>query len=366
MGFNHGIIDGHVHTHGGFGVDGYLRNVTDHLSASGLDGENLICVKHGRSACITEADALVARAMFPHQYTIYGHPVFLIPGFDGTPEGVARQAKDMLEAGFDGIKLADGNGGEKEPLDSGIFDPLFSTLEHYDAPLLYHVATTPVFPPRRTFQKNRFPVENPPFLLYQKGIDDDHPARDGLPREILHRKFAEMDRILARHPKLKLTLPHFYFMSDDLDRLSAFLDSHPRVNIDLTPCPEIYYNLSRNPGKSREFLCDYRNRVNFGTDNDTSSDPLVPIMLMRRFLETDDTFFAVRWGFDMTGVKLPREVLADIYRNTFLSIQREHRLDSGKAADYCEKIYDTVKDFTELPEENKQEVLECARRLRSL
>ncbi len=365
MGFNKGIFDGHVHTHGGFGVDSYLRNVTDHLSAGGLDGENLICVKHGRSACITEADALVARALHPDKFTIYGHPVFLIPGFDGTPEGVAEQAKDMLEGGFDGIKLADGNGGDA-PLDSEIFDPLFSMLERFDAPLLYHVATTPWFPARRTFQKNHFPVENPPFLMYQKGIDDDHPARDGLPREILNRKFGEMDRILARHPKLKLTLPHFYFLSDDLDRCAAFLDSHPAVGIDLTPCPEIYYNLSQNPAKSRDFLCAYSSRINFGTDNDTSSDPLTTVTLMRQFLESDDTFFAVRWGFDMTGVNLPQDALENIYKNTFFRVQREHSFDTRKAADYCEKIYETVKDFSELPEENKQEVRDCAKRLRSL
>ena len=366
MGFNHGIIDGHVHTHGGFGVDGYLRNVTDHLSASGLDGENLICVKHGRSACITEADALVARALYPDKFTIYGHPVFLIPGFDGTPEGVAQQVRDMLDAGFNGIKLADGNGGKDEPLDSAIFDPMFSAIEAANAPLLYHVATTPVFPPRRAFQKNHFPVENPPSLMYRKGIDDDHPARDGLPREILNRKFAEMDRILARHPSLKLTLPHFYFMSDDTDRLAAFLDSHPAVNIDITPCAEIYYNLSQNPQKSRDFLCAYSKRVNFGTDNDTSSDPMAHIMLIRQFLETDDTFYAVRWGFDVKGVKLPQEVLDDIYHNTFRSVQRAYTFDTKKAADYCEKIYDTVKDFDELPAENKEEVLDCAKRLRAM
>lgn len=366
MGLQQGIFDGHVHTHGGFGVDGFLRNVTDHLSAGGLDGENLICVKHGRSACITEADALVAKALYPDRFTIYGHPAFLISGFDGSPEGVARQTADMLDAGFDGIKLADGNGGENVPLDSEIFDPLFSELEKKNAPLLYHVATTPDFPPRRTFQKNHFPVENPPFLQYQKGVDDDVPAHPGLPREILYRKFGEIDRILARHPKLKLTLPHFYFMSDDLTRLSAFLDSHPRVNIDLTPCPEIYYNLSQYPDKARDFLCTYRSRVNFGTDNDTSSDPLVPIILIRQFLETGDTFFAARWGFDVTGVNLPHDVLADIYKNTFLSVQREHTLRGNAAGEYCEKLYETVKDFPELPAPNKDEILDCARRLKNL
>lgn len=365
MGKSYSIFDGHVHTHGGFGVDGFLRNAADHISAAGIDGANLICVKHGRSACITEADALVAKAMYPEKFTIYGHTVFLIPGFDGTPEGVARQAQELLDAGFDGVKLADGNGGNV-PLDSEIFDPLFSVLEKNDAPILYHVATTPWFPPRRTWQKNHYPVENPPFLQYQGPMDDDHPARDGLPREVLLRKFEEMNRILARHPKLKLTLPHFYFMSDDLARCAAFLDAHPAVNIDLTPCPEIYYNLSQTPKESRDFLCSYSHRINFGTDNDTSSDPMTVVMLIRRFLEGSDTFFAARWGFDVKGLSLPKETLENLYWNTFRSVRREHSFNSKKAAEYCEKLYERVSTFSELPEENKGEILDCARRLRGL
>ena len=81
MRHNQGIWDAHVHTHGGCTVDGYLRNGRDNLSASGLDGMNLLCVRHGRSACITDAEALLLKALLPGRFTVYCTPAFQIEEF---------------------------------------------------------------------------------------------------------------------------------------------------------------------------------------------------------------------------------------------------------------------------------------------
>ena len=68
MRFNQGIVDVHVHVHGGCGVDNFLRNTRDHISTSGVDMENLLCVKTGPSACITETQALLAKAVYPGKF----------------------------------------------------------------------------------------------------------------------------------------------------------------------------------------------------------------------------------------------------------------------------------------------------------
>ena len=368
MRFNHGIIDNHVHAHGGCGVDAFLRNASDHLSASGLDAENLLCVKHASSACITEAEALLAKAVYHGKFTVYGNPTFLIDGFDTTPDGVGQQVREFYEAGIDGVKLGDGNGGIGVPLDSPIFDPMYTALEETGMPMLYHVGHDAYIPARRVFQKNRYPVANPPFLIYKEGVDDDQPegmrtAPPGIPMITNEEKWAQMENILSRHPKVNLTFAHTYFMSDNLDRLAQVFDRHENVKIDLTPCYQIYYYFSKNPKKVRDFMGTYRDRILFGTDNEMELDPITVINLIRQALETDETFFSVRWGFDVQGLGLPKDVLEDIYKNNFLRIQTGKPFSPRKAASFCEHLYETVRIFEDLPEANKEEVAECARRL---
>lgn len=365
MHFNEGIIDVHVHTHGGMGTDNFIRNAVDHLSASGLDAVNLICVKHGRSACMTEADALLVKTMFPDKFSVLGNPTFRIPEFGTGPEGLANQVQDFLDAGIDGVKLGDGNtiwalGDEKH-------DPMFRVLEENGVPVLYHVGGFAYHPARRTWQKNPFPVENPPFLIHQPGKDDDMPSHY-IPEidQMNELKFAEVERLLARHPDLHLILPHTYFRANNLDALAHFLDAHPAVCVDMTPCSQIYYYMSQDPKKSREFLCDYRKRVLFGTDNDTESDPMQHIILMRAFFETDEVMFASKWGFDIQGILLPKEVREDIYRNNYLRLFPRRKPDPGKAAAYCEKLYEILGALCETPEPNREEVLECAKRLSAM
>ena len=91
MRINSGLFDGHIHTHGGCGVDNYLRNIRDSLSAGGLDGENLLAVRIASSACTADTEALLAKALMPDRLTVYCNPTFQIEGFDTTPEGVAAQ-----------------------------------------------------------------------------------------------------------------------------------------------------------------------------------------------------------------------------------------------------------------------------------
>ncbi len=362
MKFNGGIYDAHVHTHGGCGLDLYLRKGLDHLSAAGIDGENLLCVKLNRAICTADAGALLLKAQHPDKFSVYLHPAIEFEGFGHTPEGIRKQVEGFIEAGADGLKLADGNAGET-PLDAPLFAPLFDLLEQTGFPVLYHVGATTEYPPRRVLAKNRH-VQCPPFLVYRPGADDDAGSRPGIPAEVMEAKYAQIERALNRHPGLRITFPHMFYRSNDLDRLAGFLDRHPTVSVDLTPVYEIYYHFAQNVRRTRDFLIAYQDRVFLGTDNDTESDPFHNILLFRRFFETDETFFVPKYGFDMKGVgPFPEEALRKIYRQGFLRMCDPKPLNPKKAAAYCEQLYETVRCFEELPEPNKQEVLEAAKRL---
>jgi len=41
-------------------------------------------------------------------------------------------------------------------------------------------------------------------------------------------------------------------------------------------------------------------------------------------------------------------------------------VNTTHAAEYCEKVYDILRKLDEMPEENKLEALECAKRLRKM
>ncbi len=367
MHFNQGIFDAHVHGHGGCGVDGFIRNAQNHVNASGLDGECIICVRHGRSGSITDSEALLAKHVTPGRFTVFCNPAWRIEGFDGSPEGVREQIRLLIEAGADGVKLGDGESGFDVTRDDPMYDPLFTYCEENNVPVLYHVGTAPYLPPRQVFLKSHEFVEGPPYLKYTPGIDDDKPERYPIPLEAMERKWNEVDRMLAKHPNLKMTFAHMLFLSSNLERLSYLLDKYPNMMVDLTPCFELYYNLSKDPTRSREFICDYRKRLIFGTDNEMETDPLPHIIMQREFFETDEPFFAAKWGIDLHGIALPQDVLADIYKNNYMERVDAHReVIPAKAAEFCDVLYETEKDFPELPESHKEQILEVARRFRVL
>ncbi len=130
--------------------------------------------------------------------------------------------------------------------------------------------------------------------------------------------------MLTKHPGLRVVFAHFYFLSADLERLGAFLDRWPNVNVDITPGSEMYVNWAAQREKAREFFIRYQDRIFFGTDNlggRRDPDPELTdaskrkVDAMRRVLETEDTFEF--WGQTWGGLALPRDVCAKIYAGNF-------------------------------------------------
>ncbi len=368
MRFNKGVFDAHVHTHGGCGVDNYLRNGLDNLTASGLDGMNLLCVRLGKSVCMTDTEALLLKAVYPGKFTVYSDGCYDIPEFGVTGEDFREQIQDFIDAGADGLKMGDGELGPGVPLDDPRVDPMFDLIEETGFPVIYHVGSAVYLPPRRRFQKNKEGILKH-FLGYDPRRDEDLPENAGvnITSERLEEQRTQIESLLKRHPKARITFPHMYFMANDLDRLAKFLNRHPYVNVDLTPCSEIYYHLSQNPKRSRDFIVEYQDRLVFGTDNTLEISPIEGLSNIRRFLESDEKFYVPQYGFDVSGIApLPPEVLQKIYKDNFMRICDPKPFIPKKAAEYCDKLYDIVRDFEELSAANKEEILESARRLRAL
>jgi hypothetical protein len=191
-----------------------------------------------------------------------------------------------------------------------------------------------------------------------------------VPKEQL---YSEVENVLERHPGLKVTFAHFYFLSADLPRASALFDRFPNAHFDLTPGVEMLYNLSREPNSAREFFVKYAERIVFGTDS-TGDRPLDKARsragMVTRWLESDDEF-----GVDSSadallgpsdkrvirGLHLPDDVLARIYAGNFTRRvgPKPKPLNCELAIAECRRMVPEV----EQRHGNVKIALECIRRL---
>ena len=61
------------------------------------------------------------------------------------------------------------------------------------------------------------------------------------PKEQIDREIAA---VFARHPRLNLILPHFFFLSDQLEKAARLLERYPGFYLDLAPGVEMLHNFT--------------------------------------------------------------------------------------------------------------------------
>lgn len=170
-----------------------------------------------------------------------------------------EQAKLIVEMGFDGFKMIEGKPTFRKkidlPLDSPLYDEFYAYVEEQELPLLMHVAD-----PADFWDWDKIPQ----WAKDAKWFYDETTV----PFQTLQN---EVEHLLKKHPRLKLILAHFFFLSDDIAHARRFLDEHPNVCFDLTSGVEMYYNFSKDPALWRAFFHQYADRLVFGTDS-TDSD----------------------------------------------------------------------------------------------
>lgn len=159
--------------------------------------------------------------------------------------------------------------------------------------------------------------------------------------------YEDAEKVFAVHPKLNVSLAHFYFLSDDLERAERIMETYPNVRFDLTPGIEMYGNFSKSPEAWNRFFRKYEDRILFGTDNGWGSmTPMkekidfaaANVAVIRRFLETADRFEG--YGMDLCGLDLPVETLEKIYHKNFEAMAgtAPKNVDIVKALDYVEEM----------------------------
>jgi len=154
-------------------------------------------------------------------------------------------------------------------------------------------------------------------LLTKVGLLNGYGDGTFLTKEAI---YEEVRQTLTKFPNLKITFPHFFFLSDHLDEAKKLFDKYPNLKLDITPGREMYDNFTRHHEKSKEIFNEYSNRIILGTDMTSThfqGEPGDMINTITRFLSTEDEFSY--WDFDIKGIGLSEEKCKQICHDNFLS-----------------------------------------------
>ena len=138
---------------------------------------------------------------------------------------------------------------------------------------------------------------------------------------------AARDRMLERHPALRVVGCHLGSLEYDVDELAKRLDKYPNFAVDLSA--RIVHLQIQPRDKVRAFLVKYQDRLLYGTDAQfgrgsgaEGADPTKALARLAATYESDAKWFAtdqelalenVRAGFKSRGVALPGPVLRKLY-----------------------------------------------------
>ncbi len=239
--------------------------------------------------------------------------------FDGrdTASGFERQVRALWDMGFDGLKSLMGKPGLRKRLGIPLDDPLFKGVFRF-------------------CEEKRFPVTlhaGDPGDWWLPGAEGKAPVY-GADYPPLEQIRAEVASLVEKHPGLDLTLCHFFFLGDDMERADRLLRDHPNVKLDLTPGVEMYDFFSRNPDAWRDFFHRHAKRLIFGSDTDIWAEPDTldgydpwfhyPYELERCALEYDRPFENHDFGL-MNPLHLEDSALREIYFGNFIRRMGEPR-----------------------------------------
>jgi len=216
-----------------------------------------------------------------------------------------------------GMELKDAD-GRFVMVDDPRFDPVLERVEGLEMSLAAHIGE-----PRNCWlPPGRMSVEGDRsyFLARPEYHGLSHPEIPGYREQV-----ASRDRMLERHPGLRVVGCHLGSTEYDVAETAARLDLYPRFFVDTAA--RICHLQAQDRGKVREFVLKYRDRILYGTDSEweTDADGLAARLEAQertyredwRYFATDEWVEAPRVapGFRCRGLALPEDVLRKLFHD---------------------------------------------------
>ena len=198
--------------------------------------------------------------------------------------------------------------------DDPVFSPIFDALEARDKTLYAHIAEPsaawrPLDPasPHYGYYKS-----NPDWHMF---LHPERPSKEAI--------LSARDRMLARHPRLRVIGCHLGSMEENVDEIARRFDLYPNFAVDTAArVPDL---MLQPREKVCAFLIKYQDRVLYGTDLELKPWERPEEALKRweaefardwKFFATDEKFQYA--GREVRGLALPENVLRKFYRQNAL------------------------------------------------
>jgi len=339
MKFERKVIDAHWHL-----FDWYDENGRDFYTV--LDGYQTRHGMAGVNICATPCfhDAGPAQNVLAALYKLHNPNAYAYGGMVYTakpflfpqPEGFDFRAQydELMEIGFDGIKLLETKPEEQKEygfqISDAKFEPLFDACEKNGTHLVWHVADPETF----------WDIDRIPKRFVEQGWfygDGTYIYPDQL--------YGQVENVLSRHPKLKVTFAHFFFRSEHPELLEDLFAKYENVGVDITPGAEMYADFREKRTYYRDFFTKYADRILFGTDTEFERGAAADYEAyfdslqdaVYTFAATDrDTFVIVE---DVKGLDLPETAKDKILYQNFMRMagERPKSVDVEALKRYVEK-----------------------------
>lgn len=342
------MVDSHHHMVSGYGDSlEFYEKYRKLMDLEQLQAMNVVMVPQWCDQYITQnQQAILLKTLYPGKFYSYAGFDYYMPQ-DKPQKDMELQARQYLDMGFDGIKMV-----ELKPmvykrlgcpdLSSEKYEGMWKLMEENGSPVLFHMGDPETY----------WDISNCTQLALENGWfcgDGTFPPLEDF--------YANIERVLDKHPKLNISMAHFYFLSNQIERAGRVLDRYPTVRFDLTPGREMYENFSKRPDEWRDFFIRYQDRILYGTDNGWAltdePDELVETAklnasVQHRFLQTADVFEG--YGFTVRGLNLPVKVLEKIYYKNFekMAGSAPKEMDAKKGLAYVNEMLDVYRG-TDIP-----------------
>ncbi len=318
-------IDGHAH----FGWPVSPDSLADILKKSGADAACLHALP-GTSRLDTTPDLLCYKLLHPDTTFVFGCLDVTVYETDPAHCGrrFVRHVRRMLHMGCDGVKLLEGKPTMRRrfavpDFDSPAWEPFWAYAERKRIPLLWHVND-----PEQFWNPDAVPA-------YARSSGWGYGPEDVNNED----QYRQVRTVLERHPRLNLTLPHLFFLSAQLPRMTEWMERFEQLRVDLAPGIELYENLSRTTDETRAFFERFSDRIQYGTDiggravlKETvaqldEAESLRRVEIIRHFLcgegerqiTADGRYLIGSLPFTLRGMGFGGELLRRVERDNFLS-----------------------------------------------
>ena len=215
-----------------------------------------------------------------------------------------------------GMELKDKN-GKFVMIDDPRFDTIFDFIEKNNKTLIAHIGEPkncwlPI--EEMTVKNDRDYFSNHP--QYHMYLHPEYPSYED--------QINARDRMLEKHPHLRVSGAHMASLEWSVDELAKRLDKFPNLAVDMAErISHLQYQSARDFQKVYDFIIKYQDQLLYGTDLSTRDDKDSAQVMQYmhdfrfghwRYFVTDEMMEAPEVEGQFKALHLPKEVVDKIYR----------------------------------------------------